>query len=55
MINGIYEPGPFRSPGKGLEPVTSDPILTIFGLHAVGYLLWVGLSGRNAHLLSAVT
>ena len=27
----------------------------IFGLLAVGYLLWVGVSGRNAHVLSAVT
>ena len=47
--------GPFRSPGKVLEAVTSDPILMIFGLLAVGYLLWVGVSGRNAHVLSAVT
>ena len=47
--------GSFRSPGKVLEAVTSDPILMIFGLLAVGYLLWVGVSGRNAHVLSAVT
>ncbi len=47
--------GPFRSPGKVLEAATSDPILIIFGLLAVGYLTWVGVSGRSAHVLSAVT
>ena len=47
--------GPFRSPGKVLEAVTSDSILIVFGLLAVGYLVWVGVSGRNAHVLSAVT
>ncbi|MEO6470086.1 MAG: hypothetical protein ABIP21_13390 [Acidimicrobiia bacterium] len=47
--------GPFRSPGKVLEAVTSDSILIIFGLLVVGYLVWVGVSGHNAHVLSAVT
>ncbi len=46
--------GAFRSPGKVLEALTSDPILIIFGLVAIAYLAWVGVSGHSAHVLSAV-
>lgn len=46
---------PLRSPGKLLEALASDPILLIFGLLALAYLVWVGVSGRNDHVLSAVT
>jgi hypothetical protein len=49
------ERGPLRSPGKVLEAVTSDPILIIFALIAIGYLVWVGVSGHTAHVLSLVT
>lgn len=47
--------GPLRSPGKVLGTLATDPILVIFGLLAVAYLVWSGVSGKRAHTLSAVT
>ena len=49
------ERGILRSPGKALEAIVSDPILVIFGLAAIAYLAWVGISGRSAHVIPAVT